>query len=287
MSNNLEQFRTEFLEAMRNDILSVDPADSSPEAKILQSAMLKAYDFVDQYQALTTERTAMILAMTSAEFASWINLPRNQFALVETLSDAVAVEIIFLDASASNVIVSSVVAMAAVAASATAMAAVLGSSLAFNRIIKNDAARTALVNDATSRASLNSSRAALETMMNGNTGHWEAVSEAAAYGASPIYCGASANNGASISVNTSNSYNHRTNIVAMITRAGYYSASGSRTFTPKHLQNTAQPAGSAFSTSSGTDYTASNNNNTVGIGGLQVELNSPNAGVYIKYWKAK
>ena len=130
MGDNLETFRKQYLDAAREKIMACDPTTASPSDLILQSAMLKSYDLVDRYQALTPERTAMILEMDAEDFAAWIALPRNQYAFAETLEDPVAAGIIFRDASAAEAIAASSTAMSMVAASSTAMTALIDSSVA-------------------------------------------------------------------------------------------------------------------------------------------------------------
>jgi hypothetical protein len=144
MSNNLETFRAQFLDSMRDAILQTDPVSATPTEMILQSACLKAYDYVDQYLGLTPERTAMILAMSVEDFATWIELPRNQYAFAATLEDPVAAGIIARDDSAPAIIAASGVAMVILAASATAMTAVAASSTAMNALAASAIAMTAV-----------------------------------------------------------------------------------------------------------------------------------------------
>ncbi|MDR3351904.1 MAG: hypothetical protein LBO00_02595 [Zoogloeaceae bacterium] len=180
MSNNLEQFRQDFLAAMRADILAVNPASATPETKILQSAMLKAYDFVDQYQALSAERTAMILEMSASEFAAWIALPRNQFALVETLADPVAVEIIFRDASAANLIAQSETAMSALVVSPQSMSTLLASATAMTIIAASEVAVPLLIANTSAWAATLASATAMTIIAASSLALWHAVKNASA-----------------------------------------------------------------------------------------------------------
>jgi hypothetical protein len=144
MSHNLEEFREAWLTEARKRLIDTDPAMASPAQLVYASALLKQYDFVDQYLGLTPERTAMILAMSAEDFAAWIEVPRNQFALVETLSDPIAVEIIFRDETATGAITGNMTAMTVLAASSEAMTTLAASSTAVSILTESDTAMTAI-----------------------------------------------------------------------------------------------------------------------------------------------
>lgn len=159
MPNNIEDFRSKFLTAARNRLLAYDPATASEADLVIQSAVLKAYDIVDQYQVLTPERTSALLAMTQPEFNLWLSDPvdavRNRIALAKTLASPEAVEIIFADATAAANICASAIALAtifaapdslaAVAASPAATAAIAASQTALAAVADNQAAIQALL----------------------------------------------------------------------------------------------------------------------------------------------
>jgi hypothetical protein len=144
MGDNIESFRKKFLSAMRAKIVAANPATASPGDLILQSAMLKSYDLVDNYQALTPERTEMILEMSAKDFAAWVELPRNQFALEETLVNPVAVEIIFRDDTAAGVVAGDATAMRVIAASEAVMTVIAASEAAMNVLITSPVALAAI-----------------------------------------------------------------------------------------------------------------------------------------------
>ncbi|MCL2020939.1 MAG: hypothetical protein FWG81_02255 [Betaproteobacteria bacterium] len=156
MANNLEEFRSKFLTAARNRLLAYDPMSASEADLVIQSAVLKAYDVVDQYQVLTPERTSALLAMSQSEFNLWLADPvdaaRNRIALAKTLAVPEAVEIIFADATAAENIMNSQIALATIFYTPETLATVISSP----------AAMTALVASPVAIAALADSRIALE-----------------------------------------------------------------------------------------------------------------------------
>ena len=165
MSENLEEFRDAWLAEARSRLIAIDPVAASPSELIMASALLKQYDFVDQYIGLTPERTAMILEMSAADFGAWIALPRNQFALAQTLSDPVAVEIIFRDASGATVITGDAAAMTVIAASNAVMTTIVASNAAMKAVADSSVAMTVIAANATAMAAVTTSSVAMTAVV--------------------------------------------------------------------------------------------------------------------------
>ena len=66
-STNLTDFRNQYLAKVKGRLTSADITNASDTDLILQSALLKAYDAVNRFDALGPDAVAPIASLTGAE----------------------------------------------------------------------------------------------------------------------------------------------------------------------------------------------------------------------------
>jgi hypothetical protein len=125
-STDLTHFRNQYLTKAQDRLLLLDIPNASDTDLLLNSALLKAYDAVNQFDTLGPGAVSLLDGMGSGVLETWIADPSNRQAF-ETVA-------------------ASSTAMAAVAASSTAMAAVAASNVASDACFTSSSARLAIYN---------------------------------------------------------------------------------------------------------------------------------------------
>lgn len=160
-SSNLTDFRNQYLAKAKTVLTTVDLANCSETDLILQSAMLRAYDAVNRFDAITPEAISLLESMSAAELESYLSDASNRQSFEQVVSSG----------EAMRAVVSSVGAMAAITNSAKAMSALAGSTTAWASVMANTAAYTVVLASATAMTAVAASSTAWAAVMNNSSAY--------------------------------------------------------------------------------------------------------------------
>ncbi len=165
--SDLTNFRNEYLAEVGARLTAATITTATDTDLLLQSALLKAYDAVNQFDPLGPGAVSILSIMTGAELETWLQDASNRqsfetvvassTAMTAVINDtaawativasSTAMTAVINDTAAWATIVASSTAMTAVAASSTAMTAVAASDIASDAVFTNTVSRLAIYND--------------------------------------------------------------------------------------------------------------------------------------------
>jgi len=185
-STNLTDFRNQYLAKVSARLMSADVATATDTDLILQSALLKAYDAVNQFDTLGPGAVSTLAVMTGIELQTWLEDVANRqafeaiiaststmtavaaspAAMTVVAASSTAISAVLANSSAWAAIVLSPVAISAVAASTTAMAALLANSAAWAAVLASQTAMATLLNATVARGAVWASASAMNAIQN-------------------------------------------------------------------------------------------------------------------------
>ncbi|MEY4592701.1 MAG: hypothetical protein RIR18_1596 [Pseudomonadota bacterium] len=159
-STSLTDFRNQFLSKVKSRLVGFDVSNSSDSDLIIQSALLKGFDAVSRFDAITPEAVSPLELMTGSELELYLGDASNRQSF----------ELVLSSPEAMKAIASSVGAMGALSTSSKAMTALAASSTAMTALAASLNARTVLFANATAMSTLSGSSMAIAKMASGAAG---------------------------------------------------------------------------------------------------------------------
>jgi hypothetical protein len=169
-STSLTDFRNQFLSKVKSRLVGFDVSNSSDSDLIIQSALLKGFDAVSRFDAITPEAVSPLELMTGSELELYLGDASNRQSFELVLSSPEAMKAIASSVGAMGALSTSSKAMTALAASSTAMTALAASSTAMTALAASLNARTVLFANATAMSTLSGSSMAIAKMASGAAG---------------------------------------------------------------------------------------------------------------------
>ena len=144
-STDLVNFRDQFLAKTEARLKALDIAAASDTDLLLNSALLKAYGAVNDFDVISTNALSFLTNKTGAQLETALQDPSNRARFEEILASTFALNAVVASSSAMTTVAGSSIAMTAVIASSTAMTAVAASSTAMTAVIASSTAMTAVI----------------------------------------------------------------------------------------------------------------------------------------------